>query len=145
MAITNLKVNCSIRVHFCLRFLISRFFLTGEIPVSLGNCVNLTKLFLNQNKLKGKCIIRVPPYRTRRTCDLHLHFRRFLFSRISVPFSIWFEIAQRRFVVPQSLIQLHYVSSYSNPSPPDQDSRGCVGTSSPSPLRSYSIPYNSIP
>ena len=38
------------------------------------------------------------------------------------------------------LISVGYVSSYSNPSPPDQDSRGCVGTSSPSPLRSYSMP-----
>jgi hypothetical protein len=89
----------------------------------------------------GRC---QPPHRTRRMCDLHLHLRRFLFSRVSVSLSIWFEIAQRRLVVPQSPIQLHYVSSYSNPSPPDQDSRGCVGTSSPSPLRSYIIVHRAI-
>ena len=34
-------------------------FLTGEIPVSLGNCINLTDLCLNFNKLQGKCSIRV--------------------------------------------------------------------------------------
>jgi hypothetical protein len=33
------------------------FFLTGEIPVSLGNCINLTVLRLDYNKLQGKCSI----------------------------------------------------------------------------------------
>jgi hypothetical protein len=38
-------------------FFLSRFFLTGEIPVSLGNCVNMTRLILEDNKLTGKCMI----------------------------------------------------------------------------------------
>ena len=33
------------------------FFLTGAIPVSLGNCINLTGLNLHKNKLEGICRI----------------------------------------------------------------------------------------
>ena len=33
------------------------FFLTGQIPTSLGNCTKLTKLWLHANQLTGKCMI----------------------------------------------------------------------------------------
>ena len=38
-------------------FLLS-FFLTGEIPASLGNCVKLDWLNLASNELEGKCSVR---------------------------------------------------------------------------------------
>jgi Leucine-rich repeat (LRR) protein len=46
-----------IRVHLSLEFLLL-FFLTGEIPTSLGNCIQLTKLWLNDNQLTGECVIQ---------------------------------------------------------------------------------------
>jgi hypothetical protein len=33
------------------------FFLTGQIPESLGNCIKLERLDLSFNNLEGKCII----------------------------------------------------------------------------------------
>ena len=35
------------------------FFLTGQIPESLGNCIKLEVLKLHSNKLQGKCSIRL--------------------------------------------------------------------------------------
>jgi hypothetical protein len=53
--------------------------LTGQIPASLGNCVKLEDLWLNDNNLQGKCIIRV---------HFRLYFAKSLFLTGQIPESL---------------------------------------------------------
>ena len=54
------------------------FFLTGPIPSSLGNCVNLTHLHLSQNQLTGKCV-------NDPSCCFALNFSQSLFLTGPIP------------------------------------------------------------
>ena len=47
--------ECMIRATGRPQISLIHFFLTGEIPVSLGNCFNLMEVDLGDNKLEGKC------------------------------------------------------------------------------------------
>ena len=73
---TNSQVIVSSIILHCLEKL-QVFFLTGEIPLSLGKCVNLIVLELRRNKLTGKCTI----HHTRVTSSVVIFFLLSLLPR----------------------------------------------------------------
>jgi hypothetical protein len=54
---TQLQGKCSIRATGRPQISLIHFFLTGEIPASLGNCIKLKTLWLHRNQLTGERVV----------------------------------------------------------------------------------------